>query len=105
VAVEVAIQLGMVAETPEGTDEPEPVEIAESGEPLAREISPEPQGPVYRLVIDMPGSPTHGAPRRARPVTTRPPPRPAPRRIAPRRLPPAEPAVRPLADEWMRTSS
>lgn len=105
VAVEVAIQLGTVAESPEGTAEPEPMEIAESGEPLETEISAEPQGPVYRLVIDMPGSPKHGAPRKERPTTRRPRPRPVPRRIAPRRSPPAEPPVRPLADEWMRTSS
>ena len=114
VAVEVAIQLGTVAESPETTGESESpqtisegevAEGIESGETLDRELAPEPQGPVYRLVIDMPGSPKHGAPRRERRVTTRPPPRPAPRRIAPRRSPPAEPAVRPLADQWMRTSS
>ena len=105
VAVEVAIQLGAVAEPPETTGESEEVESIASGEALDGELAPEPQGPVYRLVIDVPGSPKHRAPRKEAAVTTRPPPRPTTRRIAPRRLPPAEPTVRPLADEWMRTSS
>jgi hypothetical protein len=105
VAVEVAIQLGTVAESPETAGESEAAESIESGEALDTELAPEPQGPVYRLVIDIPGSPKHGVPRKERPATLRPPPRPVPRRISPRRLPPAEPTVRPLADEWMRTSS
>ena len=105
VAVEVAIQLGAVAESLEAAGESEVVESIESGEALDGELASEPQGPVYRLVIDVPGSPKHRAPRKETRVTTRPPPRPTTRRIAPRRLPPAEPTVRPLADEWMRTSS
>lgn len=114
VAVEVALQLGTVAESPETTGESESpetmsesevTESLESGGALDKELAPRPQGPVYRLVIDIPGSPKHGAPRKEAAVTTRPPPRPVTRRIAPRRLPPAEPAVQPPADEWMRTSS
>jgi type II secretory pathway pseudopilin PulG len=105
VAVEVAIQLGAAAESPEATGESEAVESTESSETLDEELAEEAQGPVYRLVIDIPGSPTHGAPRKVAAPTTRPRPRPATRRIAPRRSPATQPTARPLADEWMRTPS
>ena len=105
VAVEVAIQLGTVAESPETAIESEVVEDAEPGKLLEEEVAPQPQGPVYRLVIDVPGSPTHRSPRKEAALPPRPRPRPVTRRIAPPRSPRSEPAVRPLADEWMRTPS
>lgn len=102
VAVEVTMQLGTVGE-------PEPplgVENEVVPEEFDAERAGEPEGPVYRLLIDLPGSPNHGAPKRVRPVTAPRPARAAVRRAPPPRRPPAAPrapAVRPLSDEWMRT--
>jgi len=110
VAVEVIMQLGTVAQSSETIGEPEPggvEEAADLGEELAVGGEPELVGPTYRLVIDVPGSPKHGAPRKVQPVTVRPAPRPVPRRAPPRPrpAPPSRPTARPLADEWMRTQS
>jgi len=101
VAVEVALEMG-TADQREEEDE-----SIKTGDDLDGQPAPEARGPTYRLVVDLPGSPKHPAPKRVRPIAVRPPPpAPAPitRRIIPRRLPTRpEPAVRPLADEWMRT--
>ena len=110
VAVEVIMQLGTVAQSSETIGEPEPgavEETADLGEELEAGLAPELVGPTYRLVIDVPGSPKHGAPQEVQPATVRPAPRPAPRRVPPRPrpAPPSRPTVRPLADEWMRTQS
>ena len=98
VAVEVAVRLGTVGEP----ERPGGAEGTEIGDELNTELAPQPEGPVYRLVVDLPGSPKHPAPQRVRPIAVRPPPRPVTRRIAPRRLPTTTTAVRTLPDEWMR---
>jgi len=98
VAVEVAITLGTVGKP----QRPGRAEGSEIGDELSTELAPRPEGPTYRLVVDLPASPKHPAPQRVRPIAERPPPRPVTRRIAPRRLPTTKPAVRILPDEWMR---
>lgn len=107
VAVEVTMQLGTVAtsETVGGLPPGEVSEAADVGEERTVGSEPALVGPTYRLVIDVPGSPKHGAPREVQPVAERPVPRPVPRRAPPRPAPPSEPTVPPLADEWMRTTS
>lgn len=98
VAVEVALTLGSVGK-PRRRGGAEGTEI---GNELSTEPASQPEGPTYRLVVDLPGSPEHPAPQRVRPIAERPPPRPVTRRIAPRRLPTTTPAARTLPDEWMR---
>ena len=110
VAVEVTMQLGTVAPSSETLGEPEAgegEEAADLGESLEAGPAPELVGPTYRLVIDIPGSPKHGAPKDVQPVAVRPAPRPVPRRAPPRPRPasPSGPTVRPATDEWMRTPS
>ncbi|MFH1267157.1 MAG: prepilin-type N-terminal cleavage/methylation domain-containing protein [Planctomycetota bacterium] len=107
VAVEVTLQLGSVVEreTSEGAPEEsaEFDETDEFSEESSQPLGPRIKGPTYRLVIDLPGSPSHPAPERVRPIPVSPPPRPAARRPAPPRPPAAEPTVRALPDQWMRT--
>ncbi len=86
-------------------------DAADPNQPLAddevfsdREIA-EAQEPPFRVVVDLPGSPSYRKPRPPRPTTTRPRPRVPVRRIAPPRRQPTRPPVRIAPEEWIRTQS
>lgn len=71
------------------------------------------RGVVYRLIVDLPGSPTYRKPRPPervvipppQPAVAPPPVRLAPRRIAPPRPTPTKPPVHFAPEEWIRTQS
>lgn len=126
VAVEVTMQLGNVDELLFSKTDPLQAAAEESSDELASEdaVAEEglfaddstgeqglesslptlPSGPTYRLVIDLPSSPSHRSPQVVRPavisyVPVTPIPIPS---VAPRPRLPRPPAPRVLPDEWMR---
>jgi len=115
VAVEVVLHIADSYEPPEIQPETEEDIFTEEGEIAIPDVAMA-QGSVYRLIVDLPGSPTYREPRPPhRPVmqppttpTSRPPARISPTRIAPRRFsaaPSAKPPVRIAPEEWIRTQS
>ena len=103
VAVEITLQMGTLED--EGPQPPISEEVEPSLVP-EEEVAATPRGSVYRLVVDLPGSPTHRAPQSVRPVLARQPSRPMVRPVSPRRPSPLRPTApaRPSrpADEPMR---
>ncbi len=113
VAVEVVLQIVDSHELAEDQSVGEEDVLIEEEE-LAAMGATVAQGTAYRLIVDLPGSPTYRSPRPPQRAVIPPPPQPAvapppvrlaPRRIAPPRPTPREPPIRYSPEEWIRTQS
>ncbi|MBC8870785.1 MAG: hypothetical protein H8E44_15285 [Planctomycetes bacterium] len=115
VAVEVVLQVADSYDPSENQVDSEEDIFAEEEEIAIPDVTM-PQGSVYRLIVDLPGSPTYREPRPPQRPVMQPPAIPAgrqparisPTRIAPRRFPAApsaKPPVRIAPEEWIRTQS
>ncbi len=111
VAVEVALQIVDPNDAPEDQPATEEEVLAEEGWMALDAVVV--QGTEYRLIVDLPGSPTYRKPRPPervvipppQPAVAPPPVRLAPRRIAPPRTTPTTPPVRFAPEEWIRTQT
>jgi len=96
VAVEVVLRMS----DSDASEQPEAISDEEGS---ATEDIITPPSTAYRLIVDLPGSPSYREPRISEPsASRRPPQRLAPRRIAPPRFP-AEPQPQPAPEEGIRT--
>jgi hypothetical protein len=98
VAVEVILRIA----DPDESDQSRPIV---DGEEYSDTEFAQSQSSPFRVIVDLPGSPSYRKPRPPRPTTIRPSRRLPVRRIAPPRRQPAGPPVRIAPDEWIRRQS
>jgi len=98
VAVEVNLRMA-------DSDVADPNQPIVDGEEDSASEMVEPQGSPFRVVVDLPGSPSYRKPRPPQTTAARPRARLPVRRIAPPRRQPTRPPVRIAPDEWIRTQT